>query len=296
MIVRLDKQIIDRVEWLIDNPNKIVYSLDIPELDPFYKIVLGSTTYIGGTPGHGKSEFLFEMLIRLSEKYSFKHLIFTPESGFAEDIYLELACKYLGKSNRPNAFNRITKTDFYNTIGFITEHFIVREVEDKTPSPTSLMQEITECIYENEIKTVTIDPWNELLHNFSEFNDGGRQDVYLEIALSNVRAFARKHKLHFFVVAHPRTLQKNKEGKYDPPTAYELSGGGTWFAKADSILCVHRPLEHSDTHFERTFVDIHVQKAKPKSVGMKGTAEIDYDWVTGRYKSREGSKQIVTPF
>lgn len=294
MIIRLNK-IIDQVEFLIDNPTRKVYSLGIPELDPFYKIVLGATTYIGGTPAHGKSEWLFEMLIRLSEMYSFKHLVFTPETGTADMVYLELACKYLRKSNRPNAFNKISKDEFRHAIGFINEHFIIRENEEKSPSPTIFMEGIQQIIYEEEIKTVTIDPWNEMIHNFNEFGEGGRQDIYLEVALSNVRKFARKNNLHFFVVAHPRTLQKNKDGKYDPPTAYELSGGGTWFAKADSIICVHRPFEFSETHNERTFVDIHIQKAKPKAVGNKGTCEMDYEWQTGRYKVRNGSMEFINP-
>jgi hypothetical protein len=90
-------------------------------------------------------------------------------------------------------------------------------------------------------------------------------------------------------------LQKNKEGKYEAPTAYELSGGATWYAKADSILCVHRPCEFSDLPHERTYVDIIVQKAKPKEVGMKGVFAADYNWHTGRYSARVESYEKENP-
>ena len=94
MIVRLN-DIQKKVIELINNPSVKVYSLGFDSLDPYYKIVLGSTTYIGGQPSHGKTEWLFEMLIRLTQLHGFRHLIYSPETGMAEKIYLELTCKYL---------------------------------------------------------------------------------------------------------------------------------------------------------------------------------------------------------
>jgi twinkle protein len=287
MIRRLN-DLIDKVEFLISNPSSDCYSLGFPDLDPHYKVVLGATTYIAGIPSHGKTEWLFEMLIRLSEQYGFRHFLYSPESGTADEVYLELACKYLRKVSRENAFNRIKIDEFRHAVAFINEHFIVREMEEKAPNPTELLDEVKELCRETKIHTFTIDPWNELLHNFSEH--GGRQDVYLEVILGNVRRFSRQMNMHSFIIAHPKTLSKNSEGKYDPPTAFEFSGGATWYAKAESILCVYRPFEFSETLYEQTYVDIIVQKAKPKKVGRKGVFEIDYDYNTGRYKSRHDSE------
>lgn len=289
MIRRLN-DIIDKVEYLIDHPANDTYSLGFQGLDEHYKIALGATTYIAGIPSHGKTEWLFEMLIRLSEIHGFKHFMYSPETGTAEEVYLELACKYLKKVSRENAFHRIRKNEFRHAIAFINEHFIVRDMEEKAPTPNELIEQVKECIKEVPINTFTLDPWNELTHNFSEH--GGRQDTYLEVVLGNVRRFSRKENIHTFIIAHPRTLIKNKEGRYDPPTAFEFSGGATWYAKADSILCVNRPFEFSETLFERSYVDIIIQKAKPKKVGKKGIFEIDYDYNTGRYKLRHDSEPV----
>lgn len=280
MIVRLN-DIMGKVTAIIKNQSTKTYPIGFDGLDSIYKVVLGATTYIGGQPSHGKTEWLFEMLIRLSLQYGWKHLIFSPETGSAEKIYLELACKYRSKVFREGAFNQITEVDIIHSAAFIHEHFIIRDMTEKTPTPNDFLQEIKQIVIDQDIKTITIDPWNELFHDFD-----GRQDIYLETALSDIRKFARMNQLHFFIVAHPRTLQKNRDGKYEAPTAYELSGGATWYAKADSILCVFRPNEFSDALHERTWVDIIVQKAKPKEVGTKGIFEADYNWHTGRYLKR----------
>lgn len=293
MIIRL-KEILPAVVKMIDTPQRPTYSLGFRQLDQYYKVVLGATTYICGQPSHGKSEWLFEMQIRLSELYGFKHLIFTPETGTVEEIYMEYLCKYQKMLFREKAFNRITDVKIYEAGDFINEYFYVYEAQEKTPSPTSFMEDVAKIVQDEKIHTVSIDPWNEMAHNFSEFGEGGRQDTYLEYVLGSIRRFARKHHIHFFLVAHPRTLQKNKEGRYDPPTAFELSGGAPWYAKAESILCVHRPHEFSDSYHERTYVDIIVQKAKPKGVGKKGIFEADFDWLrTGRYLSRVSDDDYV---
>jgi len=279
-----------KVTGIVTNPAQKTFSIGFDGLDPYYKIVLGATTYIGGMPSHGKTEWLFEMLIRLSIQYGWKHLIYSPETGTAAKIYLELICKYKSKVYREGAFNMITELDIINSAAFIHSHFIVRDMTDKTPTPDEFLKEIKQIVEDEQVKTISIDPWNEFIHDYT-----GRQDVYLEVALAEIRKYARLNLLHFFVVAHPRTLQKNKEGKYEAPTAYELSGGGTWYAKADSILCVFRPFEHSDIVHERTWVDIIIQKAKPKEVGSKGILHADYNWHNGRYLARTESYEKENP-
>lgn len=287
MIVRLN-EIQEKVICLINNPTAKTFSLGFDGLDKFYKVVLGSTTYIGGQPSHGKTEWLLEVLVRLSQIHGFRHLIYSPETGNAEKIYLEITCKYLSKVYRENAFNRITEIEFIKASAFVNEYFIVRDMTDKTPTPSEFIKEIDSLVKEMNIQTISIDPWNEMLHHFGEA--GSRQDLYLEVALTQIRKYARKNNLHFFVVTHPKTLIKNKSGGYDAPTAYDLSGGATWFSKADSILCVYRPFEFSESNFERSFVSIIIQKAKPKEVGIKGEFEAVYDWNTGRYSERNREK------
>jgi twinkle protein len=291
MIVNLNN-IIPNVEAVIKQPEKFAYRLNM--FGELYSFQLGRTTYFAGIPSHGKSTFLFETLIQLSEEHGLKHIIFAPEEGTVAEVYVTILSMYTLKKNRTGAFNKLNELDLYANAAFISTHFHVVETNENAKTPYELLEGIKTYIYEQGINTIMIDPWNELKHSFSEH--GGRQDVYLERVLGDIRLYSRANNVHTFIVAHPRTLQKNKDtGGYEPPTAFEFSGGSTWYAKADGIICVYRPSEFSENESERTHVDIIIQKAK-RGIGKKGRLEMDYDLNTQRYKSRNFTEQYTTPF
>jgi len=288
MIVNLNN-IIPSVEAIIETPEKFAYRLDM--YGGCYSFQMGRTTYFAGIPSHGKSTFVFENQIQLSEQFGLKHIVFAPEEGTVAEVYTTILSMVAKKQNRNGAFNRLNKLDLYAHSAFIASHFHVFDTPDVALTPYELMEQIKPYIIENGINTIMIDPWNELKHSFSEH--GGRQDVYLERVLGDIRMFSRTNKVHTMIVAHPRTLQKQKDGNnYEPPTAFEFSGGATWYAKADGIICVFRPNEFSESESERTWVNIIVQKAK-RGIGKKGIIEMDYDIFTQRYKSRH--EQETTP-
>lgn len=287
MIVNLNN-IMEKVEAVIAYPEKFGYK--VPVLGDSYMFQMGRTTYYAGIPSHGKSTFAFEVQIQLSEQHGLKHIICAPEEGTPAEIYVTLLSMYTGKKNKTGAFNRLNDLDLRTHAAFISSHFHVFDMGENAKTPYELLDEIKEYIYEHGIKTLMIDPWNELKHSFAEH--GGRQDVYLERVLGDIRMFSRTMKIHTFIIAHPRTLQKQKDSKvYEPPTAFEFSGGATWYAKADGIICVYRPLEFSDNHSERTYADIIIQKAK-RGIGRKDVISLDYDTNTNRYKPRSGSEQF----
>jgi twinkle protein len=286
MIVNLNS-IIDKVAAVIRNPETFAYKLDM--YNGSYSFQLGRTTYFAGIPSHGKSTFLFENQIQLSEQYGLKHVVFAPEEGTVPEIYATILSMYTKKQNRTGAYHRLTDLDLTTNAAFISSHFHVFDTKEVAPTPTELLEEIKPYILEHKINTLSIDPWNELKHSFGEH--GGRQDVYLERVLGDIRLYSRKQNIHTFIVAHPRTLQKQKDtGQYEPPTAFEFSGGATWYAKADGIICVYRPNEFSEAEFERTYVDIIIQKAK-RGIGKKDIIKMDYSLLTQRYEMRQGEAQ-----
>ena len=289
MILKL-KDIISEVESVIKNPEKHAYRL--PMYEDLYSFQLGRTTYFAGIPSHGKSTFLFETLIQLSETFGLKHIIYAPEEGNAAEIYTTILSMITRKKNKTGAFNRLTNEDLYKQNAFISDHFNVIDTGEKALTPYELMESIKAEIKSNKVNTLMIDPWNELKHSFAEHN--GRQDVYLERILGDIRLYSRANNIHTFIVAHPRTLQKQKDSdKYEPPTAFEFSGGATWYAKADGIVCVYRPHEFSEVLADRTKVEIIIQKAK-RGIGRKGKIEMDFDINNQRYKFNSPELEPIT--
>lgn len=253
----------------IDRGNYIGFD----SLTEYYNVKLGCTTYIGGIPAHGKTEFLFEILMNMSEFYGWKHLLFTPETGTPAEIIGELAHKFIGKPFIKNDF-QMSETEKYQADAYLDEFFTVVDAGEGDMTIDDLLRIASDLKKEIDVKTLSIDPWNELKHDFEIAK--GREDKYLEYMLGKIRRFARENKMHIFIVAHPRTLRP-LDGKYEAPTAFELSGGAAWYSKAESILCIHRP------GIESTAVEIHIQKVKPKHIGKKGMIGLFFDWQKSRY-------------
>jgi len=234
-------------------------------LKDLYSVKRGCTTYITGSPTHGKTEFLEEIKMNLTEFYGWKHLMFSPEIGSPPEIYAELAAKYHSK---PFSKTSMTELEVNSAYDHIQEYYTIIDDESLT------IDNILEIAAKQSVDTITIDPWNELYHNFDKH--AGREDVYLEYTLGKIRRFARKQQIHFFLVVHPRTLQL-EGGKYSPPTFYQMKGGSSWANKGESIICVFRESKMDNK------ATIIIQKAKPKVVGNQGECYLYFDRDQNRY-------------
>lgn len=241
-------------------------------LEEFYNIKLGCTTYIGGIPSHGKTEFHFELLLNLTEFYGWKHALFSPETGSPKEIIAELSHKYIRKPFL-KGHSQMNENEKYMADAFLKDNFFILNPDENKITIEELLSIALEVKKEHGLNTFSIDPFNELKHDYS--NHGGREDKYLEYVLGMIRRFAREHNVHIFIIAHPRTLRP-VDGKYEPPTAFELSGGAAWYSKAETIICVYRPNDTNEAN-------IIIQKTKPKHTGKKGTVVLFFDMKKSRY-------------
>lgn len=253
-------------------------------LDDLYRVRLGSTTYIFGIPAHGKTTFTNEVLINLSEFHGLKHAVLSPESGTITEIKRDILEMWVKKS-----FFNVPKwdvLDLYNKtqahIPTLDDHFYF--MKPKSKSITDVMECAKEMVLELGVNTITIDPWNEFEHDFGTL----REDQYLAKALGNIRDFSVEHNVHVFVVAHPKTLQKDKNGSFLPPSFYDMSGGSMWSNKAMSVICPFRANMIDDDNS----VDILVLKSKPRYTGRKGISKMYYDRATCRYYRMNGYDKV----
>jgi hypothetical protein len=263
------------------------YDVGYPEADELYTVKTGCTTYIYGAPYSGKSQVWFQFLVNLSHKHGIRHAIFSPETGRAEEIFIELIEIY-------------AQSDFYNTHGnkmtdakrkaaekFVDQYFIVIDPEKNVLNVEEFYEycEIIERVYNVKIHTTTIDPWNELAHSFKE---DGRQDLYLERILGFIREVAREKKWHNCIITHVQDQEikseKTESGavkRYYPPASYrEVAGGQSWSRKGMAMISVWRPPsflknEHGLPYEENESV-IFIQKAKPKGIGKIGNFSLYY--------------------
>lgn len=255
----------------------------------------GYTTYLGAPPATGKTEWLFEILINLSCIHGWKHVVYSPETGSAHEIYAELCHKYIGKPYvKGKTF--MDETERTKAEYFINDHFVVIDPHSSDENQKfdftidMFFKTIIDIETHLDIKfdTTTIDPWNELTEEYQP-NDLGREDKYLSRILGEVRVNARVNKRHNFVLNHVRDQQivtKDNVSFYPMPTARDFAGGQVWFRKGLLMIIMWRPpyglLNEDGIPYEKNEVHIKIAKSKPKGVSTNGTYKMFLD--TERYQ------------
>lgn len=262
-------------------------------LDELYSVKLGCTTYIMGSPYSGKTEFWLEILMNLSESKGWRHVIFTPETGTKEEIVAELCHKKVKKGFFKNSVDPMSDKERYDATTWLNEHFFIVDPADAALTISDYFKIVDTIENENGIivHTTTIDPFNEMAHDFSK--DEGRQDLYIERVLGDIRKNARATQRHNCVITHCRDqapITRDGMTYYPPPTARDYAGGQAWFRKGLSMIAVWRPpVGLPDTNgipFEENESHIIIQKSKPKGTGKRGTAKLFWDYKKSRYYER----------
>lgn len=245
-------------------------------VDPYFTVKVGEMTIVTGIPGSGKSNFLDAMAINLAQSQGWTFAVFSPENWPVQRHISTLLEKYIGKPFRDRKnFPRMSKDEMYTGLKWVNENFHFIIPREESMSVETILKKARATVLRHGVRGVIIDPWNEIEHDVKA---GEREDQYISRSLSSIRRFARFNGVHVFVVAHPRTLIKDKDtGKYKPPTMYEISGGANWRNKADNGICVHRPEVNSPA------VEIHVQKIRFREVGRLGTARLNFCADTSGY-------------
>lgn len=221
-----------------------------------FNVEPGQMTVVTGIPSHGKSTFIDALRVNLFRSHGWPSAAFSPENWPAQGHLASLAAMYAQRR-----FNDLTRDELYAALAETARafFFIQPDKDDEMMSLAAVLERAKTLVYREGIKVLVIDPWNELAHA-----PGEREDQYISAQLAVVRRFARVNDLHVFIVAHPRQPEKDKNGSYPPPTAYDIAGGAMWRNKADNILCVYRPdMKSGETH-------VLVQKIRFRRNGRAG--------------------------
>lgn len=281
----------DKIEEKYKNGLSRGYFCGWDELDKYWTLKLGTTSYWYGAPYSGKTQIWFEILINTSRFYGFKHVVFSPETGGADDIFIELMQIYSGKDFYKDYNNQLSEAEKDDAKTFLDKHFIVVDPTDELISIDDFYNyvDIIERKYNVKIHTTTVDPWNELRHDFDKHN---ARDIYLEWALGKIRQNARVNNRHNCIITHitqqAQVKDKDNNKMYFPPASFrEVAGGQSWARKGMGMISVYRPPEGNKDEngrpFEPNTTQLYIQKIKPKGSGMKGMATLYYSVKEHRY-------------
>ena len=233
----------------------------------------GEVTTITGIPGHGKTEFLDEILERLARLHDWRHGLFAAENGSAAFHYARLAHRYIGKPYYNALGYKMSLEEQKSAKAFMADRFFFINTREVRLTVESLLEKATEMVLRFGIKSFIIDPFNCME---SQRANGVTESEYVGYIYSMLTGFAELYDVHVFVVAHPTKIPKDKDGKYNVPTMYSISGSANFYNKTYNGITVYRD-------FKAGVTDVYIQKIKFDFIGTVGFSSFEYDKETRRF-------------
>lgn len=231
---------------------------------------------ITGIPGHGKTEFVDQILVDLARMYNESSLIVGFEQTPEEHI-IKIARKMIGSNITCDTWwnkkNEIVFKENYNFITKKIQHIDVKKIGGKIEN---LLIKSAEWVQQQrklgeDPKYVVIDPFNML-------STGGKVSGYekAEEILRQLTHFSHQMGVLVILVAHPFKMKKDeKTGEYDIPDFYSVKGSSAFFEMSYHGLTIYRT---------NGMVLVRVLKVKQNNLGER---EADvwfmYDRNSGRY-------------
>jgi len=256
------RDIEDEVTDFVRNGFKPGYQIGLENFDNIFSTYTGQFITVTGIPSSGKSDFVDQMVIGYNQNYGWKTAFASPENV---PTYLH-AHKLMRKvwQGMPTAAD--IHSDRWNQVAdHCNSNFFHIDMERYTLE--SVLKKGAELVKRKGIKCLVIDPFNKVRDVDCKTEDVNR---YTMEYLTKIEMFAKKFDVLVFVVAHPTKMYKDKDGKIEEPTMYNIKGGGEWYDASYHGILVHRDYE------EKT-VKAKVLKVKFQNLGENG-AEAHFKW------------------
>jgi twinkle protein len=246
----------------VHNGFKPGYQVGLEHFDSIFSTYTGQFITVTGIPSSGKSDFVDQMVIGYNQNYRWKTAFASPENV---PTYLH-AHKLMRKVWQGMPTKADIGGDKWNQIAdHCNESFFHIDMERYTLE--SVLRKAAELVKRKGIKCLVIDPFNKVRDVDSKTEDVNK---YTMEYLQKIEIFAKKYDVLVFIVAHPTKMYKDKDGKIEEPTMYNIKGGGEWYDASYHGLLVHRD-------YENRTVKCKVLKVKFQNLGENG-AESHFKW------------------
>ena len=256
------KDIEDEVTDFVRNGFKKGFQVGLENFDDIFSTYTGQFITVTGIPSSGKSDFVDQMVVGYNRNYGWKTAFASPENA---PTYLH-AHKLMRKTweGMPTAAD--IHGDKWNQIAdhCNTNYF---HIDMERYTLESVLRKGAELVKRKGIKCLVIDPFNKVRDVDCKTEDVNR---YTMEYLTKIEVFAKKFDVLVFVVAHPTKMYKDKDGKIEEPTMYNIKGGGEWYDASYHGILVHR-------NYEEKTVKAKVLKVKFQNLGENG-AEAHFKW------------------
>jgi twinkle protein len=233
----------DQVIDLYEGNYERALNIGMGKLDDIYKILPSTFHVITGIPNHGKSLMLDQIILNLASRHGWKFAIFSPEHSTSMHIR-RMVQMYCQKAFDEGFGNRMSRAELVQAMSFIDKHFFFIESKDAVPDIDMIIDVSKSSVMKHGVRGIIIDPFNEVS---AKRAGNQREDEHIRDFISKCKQFARNYSCTMWVVAHPTKMQKEQDGSYSPPSAYDISGAAHWHNQSDVVITVHRDFDDNST-------------------------------------------------
>jgi|TARA_X000001382_G_scaffold91489_2_gene66002 twinkle protein len=256
------KDIEGDVTDFVKNGFKPGFQVGLPNFDRIFSTYTGQFITVTGIPSSGKSDFVDQMVVGYNANYNWKTAFASPENAPNYLHAHKLMRKVWGDMPRRDD---IGGAKWNEVADHVNDNFFFIDMERYTLE--SVLRKGAELVKRKGIKCLVIDPFNKVRDKNATSID---VNIYTMEYLTKIENFAKKYDVLVFIVAHPTKMYKDKDGKIEEPTMYNIKGGGEWYDASYHGLLVHRDYELKNTK-------VKVLKVKFQNLGDNG-AEAFFTW------------------
>jgi len=256
------KDIEDEITDFVRNGFKKGFQVGLQNFDDIFSTYTGQFITVTGIPSSGKSDFVDQMVVGYNNNYGWKTAFASPENA---PTYLH-AHKLMRKTWQGMPSSKDIHGEKWNQVAdHINDNYFFIDMERYTLE--SVLRKGAELVKRKGIKCLVIDPFNKVRDVDCKTEDVNR---YTMEYLTKIEMFAKKYDVLVFIVAHPTKMYKDKDGKIEEPTMYNIKGGGEWYDASYHGILVHRD-------YENKTVKAKILKVKFQNLGENG-AEAHFKW------------------
>jgi len=244
-------------------------------LDDHFQWHPGMVTLITGIPGHGKTTWLKNVLVRLAERHGWSYLIYSAEEASASFAMTDLISIKTGKSffTAPNTA-RISRDEVIDATPFLNDHFKYYKLSENDSTVEAIMAKAEEMVKRHGIRGLVIDNMSTVERQI--VGSGENKHNQIGNMMRDLRSFARDLGIHIWLVAHPKKLSKVKQAVYEVPTGYDVGDSSHYYNAPDVGITVYRNRESNQT-------EIHFWKIRFRFSGQESTDFFRFEIATSRY-------------
>lgn len=232
-------QVLDIYSGNIQKP----VSTGFASLDEIYQVMAGTFQLVTGIPNHGKSNFLDQLILNVSELHGWKFGVFSPEHSASLHIR-RLVEKVAKKPFDHGMTERMSETELRQAMGWLNDRFFFIENKEAVPDIDWVLEKARAACVRHGINGLVIDPFNKIAQNRAS---GVREDEHIRDMIAKCQKFCSSHNVTIWMVAHPHKLHRSENGSYNAPSLYEVAGSAHWNNMCDIGMVVHRDFDNGTT-------------------------------------------------